>query len=128
MCTPHATAAAAPQYFADALPDENDTATAEGGAGGLAADAAGWKYWEQPSDGSEFMCPYNVSGAPEVLDWGDGNKQPSARECSKSCKCALTPGRPDVPAQDLFVRFSVRSAGERHIRSVSVSLAVMHLF
>lgn len=24
--------------------------------------------------------------ASQVLDWGDGNKQPSAQECSKSCK------------------------------------------
>ena len=111
--------AAAPQYFADALPDTNETTTDNGGAGGQAADAGGWKYWEQPSDGSEFMCPYNTSGKPEVralrepphvllcmprqvcilfrrlmlgfsvsqvLDWGDGNKQPSAQECSKSCK------------------------------------------
>lgn len=82
--------AAAPQYFADMVLDDNETAavTFNGGALGQAADPTGWKYWEQPSDGSEFLCPYNTSGVAEVVDWGDGNKQPSARDCARACKCA----------------------------------------
>ena len=63
-------------------------ATADGGAAGLNADAAAWKYWEQPSDGSEFLCPFNTSGPAEVVRWGGSNLQRSARACAASCKCA----------------------------------------
>eukprot|EP00208_Stichococcus_sp_RCC1054_P005833 CAMPEP_0206142774 /NCGR_PEP_ID=MMETSP1473-20131121/18136_1 /ASSEMBLY_ACC=CAM_ASM_001109 /TAXON_ID=1461547 /ORGANISM="Stichococcus sp, Strain RCC1054" /LENGTH=1052 /DNA_ID=CAMNT_0053537897 /DNA_START=385 /DNA_END=3544 /DNA_ORIENTATION=+ len=79
--------ASAPQYFVDPHAEENDTAavTAEGGAEGLKADAAAWKYWEQPSDGSEFLCPFNTSGPAEVVAWGGNNLQRSARDCAASC-------------------------------------------
>lgn len=80
--------AAPPQYFADLPLDDNETAavTFNGGALGQSAEAGAWKYWEQPSDGSEFLCPYNTSGVAQVVDWGDGNRQPSARDCARACK------------------------------------------
>jgi hypothetical protein len=50
--------------------------------------AAAWKYWEQPSDGSEFACAYNTSGAAVVLAAGDANsRQPTARSCGEACRC-----------------------------------------
>jgi hypothetical protein len=50
--------------------------------------AAAWKYWEQPSDGSEFACAYNTSGPAVVLAAGDANsRQPSARSCAEACRC-----------------------------------------
>ena len=50
--------------------------------------AAAWKYWEQPSDGSEFTCAYNASGDAVVLAAGDANsRQPSARSCAEACRC-----------------------------------------
>lgn len=72
-------------------------ATADGGAAGLEADAAAWKYWEQPSDGSEFLCPFNTSGLAEVVRWGGSNLQRSASACAASCKCAAAaaPGPQD---------------------------------
>jgi hypothetical protein len=49
--------------------------------------AAAWKYWEQPSDGSEFACAYNTSGTAVVLAAGDANsRQPSARSCAEVCR------------------------------------------
>lgn len=50
--------------------------------------AAAWKYWEQPSDGSEFACGYNISGAAVVPAAGDASsRQPSARSCAEACRC-----------------------------------------